>query len=406
MYDDVLLRQRRAVLRWALQSPLLAAMPGFATAESDTAAAVGSLISDPTQALNVMDFEAVARARLPPAHFAYLATGTDDEATLRANRAGFGRYGIRARRLVDVHAIDPSVEVLGARWPTPIAICPTSSDHAFHPEGMAAVAGAASKLGSLMMLSTLSSTPIELANERLWRPVWFQLYPTNDWQVTRGLIRRARSAGCTVLVLTVDLQSGSNRETEARGRMADTRDCAACHREGFSMRGRASSKPMFRGLDLSSVTTLMPLDATWDFLGRVREESGMKLLVKGIVTAEDAELAVARGVDGIIVSNHGGRAEDSNRSTIECLPEVAAAVRRRVPVIIDSGFRRGTDIYKALALGADAVGVGRPYLWGLAAFGEPGVEAVLTILRRELEMVMGQAGTVTRAQITRAAISI
>jgi 4-hydroxymandelate oxidase len=353
-----------------------------------------------------MDFEAVARAQLPPAHFAYLATGTDDEVTLRANREGFTRFGIRARRLVDVHAIDASNELLGTRWPTPIVLCPTSSDRAFHPEGAAAVAAAAAKLQHLMILSTLSSTPIELVNERFGRPVWYQLYPTDDWQVTRGLIRRARSAGCQVLVLTVDLQGGSNRETEARGRRADARDCKACHKDGSSVPARARSKPMFRDLDVAHVTALIPLNATWDFLERVREESGgMKLLVKGIVTGEDADMAVAHGVDGIMVSNHGGRAEDSNRSTIECLPEVAGTVRGRVPVIIDSGFRRGTDIFKALALGADAVGIGRPYLWGLAAFGQPGVEAVLTILRNELEMVMRQAGTVNRSLITRAAIT-
>lgn len=402
MRTDEPLPSRRALLRWALHSPLLAAIPGLSFGES----AADSLITEPGAALNVMDFEPVARAKLPPAHFAYLATGTDDDATLRANRAGFSHLGIRARRLVDVHAIDTSIELFGTRWPTPIVLCPTSSDHAFHPEGAAAVAAAAAKLEHLMMLSTLSSTPIELVNERLGRSVWYQLYPTDDWRVTRGLIRRARSAGCQVLVLTVDLQGGSNRETEARGVRADTRDCRACHAEGFSPQAWVRRKPMFRDLDISRVTAFFPLSATWDFLEQVHQESGgMKLLVKGIVTGEDAELAVARGADGIIVSNHGGRAEDSNRSTIECLPEVVGAVRRRVPVIIDSGFRRGTDIFKALALGADAVGIGRPYLWGLASFGQPGVEAVLQILRKELELVMRQAGTVNRSLITRAAVT-
>lgn len=402
MRTDEPLPSRRALLRWALHSPLLAAIPGLSFGES----AADSLITEPGAALNVMDFEPVARAKLPPAHFAYLATGTDDEATLRANRAGFGHLGIRARRLVDVHAVDMSIEMLGTRWPTPILLCPTSSDHAFHPEGAAAVASAAGKLEHLMVLSTLSSTPIELVNQRLGRPVWYQLYPTDDWQVTRGLIRRARSAGCQVLVLTVDLQGGSNRETEARGARADARDCRGCHTQGLLTHERLRNKPMFRELDVSGVKGLMPLSATWDYLERVHEESGgMKLLVKGIVAGEDAEFAVAHGVDGIIVSNHGGRAEDSNRSTIECLPEVVGAVRRRVPVIIDSGFRRGTDIFKALALGADAVGIGRPYLWSLASFGQPGVEAVLQILRKELELVMRQAGTVNRSLITRAAVT-
>ncbi len=399
MADPALLA-RRDLLRWALASPLLAHLPIAVRASTAEA-----LLADPAEALNVMDFEAVARARLPPAHYAYLATGTDDEVTLRANRTGFSRFGIRARRLVDVRAVDSSIDLFGTRWPTPILICPTSSDRAFHPDGHLAVAAAAGKLPHPMVLSTLSSTPIEQVNERYGRPVWYQLYPTNDWEVTRGLIRRARSAGCSVLVLTVDLQVGSNRETEARGRRADTRDCKACHVEGTSIPARMRSKPMFRGLDVSRINTLFPLEATWEFVDRVREESGMRVLIKGIVIGEDAQLAIEHGAEGIIVSNHGGRAEDSNRSTIECLPEVVDAVRGRVPVIIDSGFRRGSDIFKALALGATAVGVGRPYLYGLASFGQPGVEAVLTILRRELETTMRQAGTVTRNAITRAALT-
>lgn len=163
---------------------------------------------------------------------------------------------------------------------------------------------------------------------------------------------------------------------------------------------RFGNRPMFQGIDVSRVTQLSPMSATWEFVQKLRDVTKMKLLIKGIVTREDAVMAVERGVDGIVISNHGGRAEESGRATIECLPEVIEAVHGRIPVLIDGGFRRGTDIFKALAIGADAVCIGRPYAWGLAGFGQQGVEAVLTILRRELEMVMRQAGTVDRSRIT------
>jgi isopentenyl diphosphate isomerase/L-lactate dehydrogenase-like FMN-dependent dehydrogenase len=159
---------------------------------------------------------------------------------------------------------------------------------------------------------------------------------------------------------------------------------------------------MFTGLDVSKVNALIPRSVTWDIIKRIRDITTMKLIVKGIVTHEDAQLAVEHGVDGIIVSNHGGRGEESNRSTIECLPEVIEGAARRIPVLIDGGFRRGTDIFKALALGANAVCIGRPYVWGLAAFGQPGVETVLEILRRELETIMRYAGTTSVDKVTSA----
>ena len=162
---------------------------------------------------------------------------------------------------------------------------------------------------------------------------------------------------------------------------------------------------MFDGLDLSKVTGLYASNLTWDFVKRLKDATRMKLLLKGIVTREDAQLAVQHGADGIVVSNHGGRAEESLRPTIECLPEVVAAVQGKIPVLIDGGIRRGTDVFKALALGATAVGIGRPYGWGLAAFGQPGVEAVLAIMRRELEIIMGQAGTPSVAGITKAFVT-
>jgi len=374
----------------------------------------GEVISAPDQALDVMDFEPAARKVLPPAHFGYLATGVDDDGTVRANREGYSRIQIKARRLVDVENIDMSVKLFGTKWNTPTALSPVSAQKAFHPEGEVGVARAARAKGNLMMLSTAATSSIEDVSAAAGAPAWQQLYPTNVWEVGRAIVKRAEAAGSPAIVLTVDLQEGSNRETLFRAQVADKRECSACHQSAYTgyARGRpragtggfaqyAARKPMFDGLDLSKVTATHPLNMNWDFVKRLRDTVTVKLLIKGIVTREDAQLAVEHGVDGLMVSNHGGRAEETLRPTIECLPEVLDGVAGKVPVILDGGIRRGTDIFKALALGATAVGIGRPHSWGLAAFGQAGVEAVLDILRRELETIMRQAGTTSVDKITR-----
>ncbi len=358
------------------------------------------LITSPEQALNVMEFEAVARKKLPPAHFGYLATGVDDDATLRANREGFARLQIRARRLVDVQKIDMSVRLFDVTWDSPIVLAPVGSQKAFHPEGEIAVAKAARRKGHLQVLSTVASSTVEAVNEARGAPVWLQLYPTNDWNITQALTKRAEAAGCRVLVLTVDQQGPKNRETLLKSRRVDSRQCSDCHLNGFTFNAAVRQKPMFTGLDVSKVNAAIPRNVTWDIIKRLRDVTTMKLIIKGIVTREDAQLAVEHGVDGIIISNHGGRGEESNRSTIECLPEIVEGAAKRIPVLIDGGFRRGTDIFKALALGANAVSIGRPYVWGLAAFGQLGVETVLEILRRELETIMRYAGTTSVDKIT------
>jgi isopentenyl diphosphate isomerase/L-lactate dehydrogenase-like FMN-dependent dehydrogenase len=229
-------------------------------------------------------------------------------------------------------------------------------------------------------------------------PIWFQLYPTDTWRITQALIKRAEGAGCPVLVLTVDLPGGRNTETDRRFARIDARPCESCHERGLS--GYVRRKPMYDGLDLTGVNLAAP-GLTWDFVRRLKDATRMKLVLKGIETAEDADLCVRHGADGVIVSNHGGRAEESGRSTIECLPEVVAAVRGRITVLIDGGFRRGTDVFKALALGARAVCIGRPYLWGLAAFGQPGVERVLDILDREFELMLRHAGVTALSKLDR-----
>ena len=424
-------KTRRKFLQMLSVSPVLAS-PGFLAGSFASLLAGGEVterkflgwlesfpqsdevISSPDQALDVMDFEPAARKALPPAHFGYLATGVDDDGTVRANREGYSRIQIRSRRLVDVENIDMSVSLFGTKWNTPIVLSPVSGQKAFHPEGEVAVARAAGAKGHLMMLSTVATSSIEDALAARGGHVWQQLYPTNVWEVTRAIIKRAEAAGSPAIVLTVDLQEGSNRETLFRAERVDKRECSACHQSAYTgdARGRgrggtgsfaqyAARKPMFDGLDLSKVTVAQPANMDWDFVKRLRDTVTVKLLIKGIVTREDAQLAVEHGVDGLMVSNHGGRAEETLRPTIESLPEVIEGVAGKVPVIMDGGIRRGTDVFKALALGATAVGIGRPHAWGLAAFGQPGVEAVLEILRRELRTIMRQAGTVSVDKITR-----
>jgi 4-hydroxymandelate oxidase len=404
------IRNRRKFLRLLAASPLLA-LPGpshillqkllasrnpgakdaftlFESLEQGDA-----LISSPDQAFDVMDFEPVARKTLPPAHFGFLATGVDDDATIRANREGFTKLQIRARRLIDVSSIDTSVRLFGTSWDNPIALSPVGDQKAFHPEGEVAVARAARTKGHLQILSTVTSYSVEDVTAARGAPIWFQLYVNDVWDIVRAVIKRAEAAGCPVLVVTVDLKEGSNRETLFRAARADSRQCSVCHTNGFKGFGRVANRPMFAGLDASKAAGLISPALNWDYVKRLKDTTTMKLVLKGIVTREDAQLAVEHGVDGIIVSNHGGRAEETLRSTIDCLPEVLEGSARKIPVLVDGGFRRGTDIFKALALGATAVGIGRPYVWGLAAFGQPGVEAVLTILQRELQTIMRQAGT-------------
>jgi len=367
-----------------------------------------ALIKSPAEALDVFDFEPLAKKNIPPAHWGYLATGTDDDATIRANRDGYQRYMLRPRRLVDVSKIDTSVTMLGKTWATPIVINPIGSQRAFHADGELAVARAAKAKGHLMVMSTVSTTSIEDVNAARGEPVWFQLYHRDDWNQTRQMVKRAEAAGCPAIVFTVDLIGGSNRETMFRERRFDTRECTDCHLGGVpapGISGRVDdrdnrTKPMLAalapGTPIPEVGT-----PTWEFVDRLRNATTMRVFIKGIVTREDAELAIAHGASGMFVSNHGGRAENSLRATIDCVSEVVAGVAGRGVVIVDGGVRRGTDIFKALALGANAVGIGRPYIWGLGAFGQEGVETVLAILRKELEITMRQSGTTSIKGVTK-----
>lgn len=349
------------------------------------------------QVLNVMDFEALAREALPPAHFGYLATGVDDDYTVARNHDAFSNYEIRAHRFVDVSRIDISRKVFGMRWASPIYHSAVGGMRAFHPDAELAVARAAASQSIQVMLSSASSTDVESVGAARGAPLWQQIYATDDWAVAEAVVRRAERAGCTAIALTVDNRGGRNNETLLRAMRVDNRTCTDCH---VNNAHDLKNKPMYSGLDLSRATTHTPLDITPRYLDRLRAVVKGKLIIKGIVTGEDAALAVEHGADGVVVSNHGGRDEETMRASITCLPEVVAAVRGRVPVLFDGGVRRGTDIFKAIALGATAIGIGRPQIWGLAAFGQSGVEAVTQILSRELAQIMRQAGTPTLSSIT------
>ena len=348
-------------------------------------------------ALQVMDFEEAARRALPPAHWGYMASGVDDDLTLRANVEAFTHIRMKPRRLIDVSKPDLSTEVFGVRWETPLFICPVGGQRAYHSDGEMVTARAAKAKRHTMILSNVSSYSVEDVAKALGMPPWQQLYMPLKWDETEKMVKRIEDAGCPALVWTVDLLAGRNMPTMTRFGRQDSRNCVNCHVNGPGTPA-PRSRPMYDGLE----GRFNPPDATWATFERLKKLTRMKVLLKGIDGAEDAQLAVRHGVDGLIVSNHGGRATETLRATIECLPEVVTAVGGRVPVFLDGGVRHGTDIYKALASGASGVGIGRPYIWGLSAFGQEGVERVLEILRAELTMTMKQMGTPTVKDITAA----
>ena len=388
------LSARREFLRFLAGSPLV----GVAAAQESI-----STIAGPKDAINVMDFEALARKALPPAHWGYLATGVDDDLTLRMNREAMAHYQLRARRLVGSATADLRTEVFGARWDMPIYVSAVGGQKQFHPEGELATARAARGQKTVQMLSTVSSTSVEDVAKALGTAPWYQLYMPTSWGDTEKMVKRVEGAGCPVLVWTIDVLSGRNTETSTRAARTDKRDCMACHVSHpitGSIVQRNRARPMFAGLS----GEINPPGADWNYVDRLKKMTSMKLVIKGIDTGEDAKLAREHGADGVIVSNHGGRATETGRGTMDILPEVVDAVGGQIPVFVDGGFRRGTDVLKALAIGARAVGIGRPYVWGLSSFGQEGVERVLEILRAELTLTMRQCGLPSIAQITRASV--
>jgi 4-hydroxymandelate oxidase len=392
---------RRTFLKYLAGSPYVVALGGI-RAFAEGAPEIAEVIADPKEAICVMDFEEASRRKVDPVHWAYLASGVDDDATLRANREGFQHIQLLPRRLRDASKVDMRTDLFGTVYNSPIFTCPASGEKFLDPDGEIAVARATKARGTMQMLSTSASIGVEDVNSAHGGPVWYQLYAPGAWEACERLVRRVEAAGCPVIALTVDHNVGRKSETYLRALPRDLRACLTCHTEGLgpTVKGRK----MYDGINMTGVAMQNP-SMTWEFVDRLRKSTPLKLLIKGIDTREDARLAVEHGMDGIVVSNHGGRSTETGRSTIEALPEIVNAVHGRMPVFLDGGVRRGTDVFKALALGAKAVGIGRPFLWGLGAFGQAGVERVLEILQGELRLVMGNCGTQTVAAIDRSYVA-
>src|SRR6266853_2200522 len=368
-YSNATDTARREFLKFLAASPYVAALGGVAAylernvLAQDTQES-SDVITDPAKALNVFDFEEPARRKVMQGHWAYMASGVDDDGTLRANREAFKHIELRPRRLHDATKVDMRVDLFGTTYNSPIYFCPTGGEKSFSPEGELAVARSAKAHGTLQVLSTATSTPVEDVIQELGRPVWQQLYAPTSWDACEKILRRVEAAGVSVIALTVDNTTGRNSETYLRTRPKDLRQCLNCHESeaGPSIHER----PMYDGIDMTGVRTTNP-NMDWDYLDRLRKSWKGKLIIKGIVGRRDARLWVNFGGAPTVVSNHDGRSTETLRATIEALPEVVAEVGSRMQVFIDGGFRRGTDVFKALALGAKAVGIGRPFLWGLGA---------------------------------------
>ena len=394
---------RREFLKFLAASPYVAAFGGVTAflernGFAQNAPPVANIISSPAEALNVFDFEEPAHRNVNPGHWAYMASGVDDDGTLRANREGFKHIELRPRRLRDATKVDMRVDLFGTTYNSPIFFCPTGGEGSFFPKGELAVARAAKAHGTLQVLSTMTSVAVEDVNKELGRPVWQQIYAPSTWEACQKLLQRVQDAGVTVIALTVDNTTGRNSETFLRTRPKDLTPCMTCHDGGVGP--TLKERPMFNGINMTGVRAPNPA-MDWAFADQIRKFWKGKFIIKGIDTREDTKMAIEHGMDGILVSNHGGRATETLRATIEALPEVVAEAGNRIPIFVDGGFRRGTDVFKALALGAKAVGIGRPFLWGLGAFGQAGVDRVVEIMQGELKLVMGNCGTRTVADINR-----
>ena len=352
--------------------------------------------------VNIFELEVIARENLSREAYDYYASGAQDEVTLRENRAAYDRLTLAYRVLVDVSRREMATTVLGQPVAMPLLVAPTAFHRLATPEGEVATARAAGAAGTVMILSTLSNTPVEEVVAAASGPVWFQLYVYRDREVTEGLVRRAEAAGCQALVLTVDAPLIGRRERDVRNRFQLPPGLTVAN---LLPQGYGELPPALADSGLAAyVTSFLDPSTSWRDVDWLQSITRLPLLVKGIVRPDDALRAAEAGAAGVIVSNHGGRQLDTAPATIDVLPEIADALDsrgHRIEVLVDGGVRRGTDILKALALGARAVLVGRPVLWGLAANGEAGAALALRLLRDEFDLAMALAGAPTLADITR-----
>jgi 4-hydroxymandelate oxidase len=348
--------------------------------------------------LSVDDFEEAARERLPQMVYDYYAGGAGDEWTLRENRRAFERWVLRPRFLVDCSNPDLRTTVLGTEIDFPVMIAPTAFHRLAHPDGELATARAAAGEGTVMVVSTISTTSMEDVAV-VEGPKWFQLYVHKDRELTADLVKRAHEAGYLAIVLTIDTPLLGRRLRDERNSFTLPPGIELANLEGVTLADEPGSN-LFRYF-----ASQLDVAITWDDMAWLRALSPLPIALKGILTAEDALLAVEGGVEAIVVSNHGGRQLDGAPASLDVLPEVVGAVRGRAEVYVDGGVRRGTDVLKALGLGARAVMVGRPVLWGLATKGEAGVREVLKVLRDELALAMTLSGRGSIAGIDRSLVA-
>jgi 4-hydroxymandelate oxidase len=341
--------------------------------------------------LNLADAGAAARGRLDPVHWDFFAGGAGDERTVRANEDAFDRRRIVPRVLRGAGPRDLRTTLLGAGLSMPVLLAPTAFHRLAHPGGETATARAAAAAGTVLIVSMAATEPIEQIAEA-GGELWFQLYPQPDAAFTAHVVRRAEAAGCRALVVTVDSPVYGRRERDLRNGFLDLPDGLACE----NMRdaeGRVRDIAMDAGL-------------SWDVVARLRDMTTLPILIKGVLHPADARLAVEHGVDALIVSNHGGRQLDGVIATVDALPAVVAAVGGRVPVLVDGGIRRGADVLVALALGAAAVAIGRPVVWGLAVDGADGVRQVLELLRADLDRALALVGVARPGDLTSDLVSM
>jgi 4-hydroxymandelate oxidase len=347
----------------------------------------------------IAEFEAAARQRLDPVHYDYFAGGAQDEITMAENEAAFKKLRLLPRVLRGSDKRDLSIELLGTPSSMPILVAPTAFHRLAHTDGELATARAAALAGTIMIVSMASTTAIEdvaaAAREVAPDPaLWFQLYLQPDLEFTEAIVRRAEAAGVRAFVVTVDSPVLGRRERDDRNDFHDLPP-------GLAVENLRNIGVNRSGGNASHVRDIvMSAGLNWEHIAWLRSKTKLPVLIKGVLHTEDARLAVHHGVAGIVVSNHGGRQLDTVPATIDVLPEIAAAVGGAMPVLLDGGIRRGTDVVKALALGADAVGVGRPVVWGLAAGGREGVSQVLELLREDFDQALAQCGGRRPADLT------
>ena len=422
------LANRRAFLRFLAASPVLAyggAASGLVEKllsqslsaqvpralltprENGLAAADDIVIESVKEALTIMDFYNVARAKFPPLHHFWYTNAYYNE-TVRANVEGFSKYQLRRRQLTGISKIDLSVQIFGVNWESPLFLCPGGGGTTMHPgiDGNIALSRASLATGSLLIRG---GSNLDAVNKARGEPVWGNIQGPRILDVET--LRRFESAGCPVITWTVDNMGGGNALGGVMMQRLGVKDlnreshfpCSGCH-TGIP-RARVKLDDPMSVIGAVGSVRIEPPFPTWDDIKRVRDMTKMKLVLKGIVSREDAALAVQHGVDGIIVSTHGGHEDNGGRGAIECLPEVVEEVGGRIPVLFDSGIRSGVDMFKALALGATAVGVGRAHHWGLGAFGQEGVETAVHILRRELQAAMAQTNCPSIKHIKQVALA-